>query len=176
VLQKCSTDVGGTPKKCTSALRKAGEIKLHALRGELGYVSSSPVVVGVKLGLESEPGGPIANFDCEGLEVTVAGEIVGVQATDVNAVSKHSETVFAAGEYLGELEYQGHQFAPLVNLLGFEDELEAIAKQEAPPNVLSATLCGPLIQAVLGEPCTPPTPAGLDQTIVAKGEALMIKA
>ncbi len=176
LLKKCVTHVGGGTKRCSSALRKRGEIKLHALSGELGYISESPVIVGMKLGLESEPGGVIANFDCEGLEVTVAGEIIGVQQKDVNAVSKESETVFAAGEYLGELEFEGHKFAPLVNLLGFEDELEAISKLEAPPNVLGATICGPFIEAVLGKPCTPETYAGQDQTVVSKGEALMIKA
>ncbi len=175
LFKKCTTNVGGSTKKCTSELRKPGEVKLHALRGELGYVSESPVVVGMKLWLESEPGGTIANFDCEGLEVTVAGDIIGVQEKDVGTVSKESETVFAAGEYLGEVEYEGHKFAPLVNLLGFEDELEAIAKLEAPPNVLTTTICGVFIEALLHKPCTPQTFAGEDQTIVSKGAALMIK-
>jgi hypothetical protein len=175
VLKKCVTHVGGGTKKCSSALRKAGEIKLHAMSGELGYISESPVVVGVKLGLESEPGGVIANFDCEGLEVTVAGEIIGLQEGDVNAVSRESETVFESGEYLGEVEYEGHKFSPLVNLLGFEDELEAIGKLEAPPNVLAATICGPIIEGVLGKPCAPEAYAGQNQTMVAKGEPLEIK-
>ncbi len=175
LLKKCVTHVGGGTKSCSSTLRKRGEIKLHAMSGELGYINESPVVVGMKLGLESEPGGVIASFDCEGLEVTVAGEIIGVQEKDVNAISKESETVFAAGEYLGEVEFEGHKFAPLVNLLGFADELEAIGKLEAPPSVLTATICGPFIVAVLGEPCTPQTYAGQDQTILSKGEAVMIK-
>ncbi len=182
VLKKCVTHVGGGTKRCNSALRKKGEIRLHAMSGELGYVSESPLVVGMKLGLESEPGGVIAEFHCgetekEGspLEVTVAGEIIGVVEGDINAVSKESETVFEAGEYLGEVEYEGHKFAPLVNLLGFEDELEAIGKLEAPPNVLGATICGAIIEGVLGKPCTPETYAGQNQTIVSKGEPLMIK-
>jgi hypothetical protein len=175
LLMKCVTHVGGGTKYCTSALRKKGEVRLHALSGELGYISESTPVVGVKLGLESEPGGEIANFDCEGLEVTVSGEIIGVQQKDVNTVSKESETVFTSGEYLGEVEYEGHKFAPLVNPLGFEGELEAIGKLEAAPNVLGATICGVFIEAVLGKPCTPETYAGQDQTIVSKGEPLMIK-
>ncbi len=175
LLTKCVTHVGGGTKYCASALRKKGEIKLHALAGELGYISESTPVVGMKLWLESEPGGAIANFECEGLEVTIAGEIIGVQQKDVDAVSTESETVFATGEYLGEVEYEGHKFAPLVNLLGFEDELEAIGRLEAPPTVLSTTICGAFIEAVLGKPCTPETYAGQDQTIVSKGEPLMIK-
>jgi hypothetical protein len=176
LLKKCSTDAAGPAKKCSSVGRKPGEVKLHALRGELGYISESPVVVGVKLWLESEPGGPIANFDCEGLEITVAGFIVGTQEKDVNVVTKEAETVFSTGEYLGEVEYEGHRFSPLVNLLGFADELEAIARLEAPPSVLTTTICGAFIEGVLGKPCTPQTFAGLDQTMVSKGETLMIKA
>ncbi len=175
LLTKCVTHVGGGTKSCTSALKKKGEVKLHALSGELGYISESAPVVGVKLWLESEPGAAIASFDCEGLEVTVAGEIIGLQEKDVDTISRVSETVFTTGEYLGEVEYEGHKFAPLVNLLGFEGELEAIGKLEAPPNVLAATICGVFIEAVLGKPCTPETYAGQDQTIVSKGELLMIK-
>jgi hypothetical protein len=175
LLKKCVTHVGGGTKFCTSALRKKGEVRLHSLSGELGYISESAPVVGVKLGLESDPGGEIASFDCEGLEVTVAGELIGVQQKDVNAVNKESETVFTAGEYLGEIEYEGHKFSPLVNPLGFEGELEAIGKLEAPPNVLATVICGTFIEAVLGKPCTPDTYAGQNQTIVSKGEPLMIK-
>ncbi len=171
-LVKC---VGPGGKKCTSAGQKLGFIRLHAMSGEFGYIKESPTVVGLRLELESSPGGAIASFDCEDLEVTVSGALIGVQQKDVNAISKESETVFAAGEYLGEVEYEGHKFAPLVNAVGFEDELEAIAKMEAPPHVLRALNCGAYIESLLHVPCAPEALAGQDQATVSKGEALMLK-
>ncbi|HTU78730.1 MAG TPA: hypothetical protein VMF09_08230 [Solirubrobacteraceae bacterium] len=176
VFKECETGGSLPAKKCSSALQMPGEIRLHAMRGTVGYISESPLTVGIKLGLESEPGGTVAEFACEGLEVTVAGELVAVQEKDINAVSREPETVFTAAEYLGEVEYEGHRFSPLVNWLGFEDELEAIDKGEAQPNVLTAKLCGAIIQVAIGTWCTPePVPAGENLTIASTGQRLMIK-
>jgi len=170
---KCLASGG---EKCSQFGSKPGEIRLHAMRGELGYLSESPVVVGVRLELEAEPGGVLASFACGAIEVSVSGALIGVEQKDVNEVGKGAETVFSAGEYLGEVEFEGHSFAPLVNPLGFADELEAIAKGEAPPRVLKASICGAPIEALFHEHCAPEAFAGLDQTVLAKSEALMIKA
>jgi hypothetical protein len=108
--------------------------------------------------------------------VEVILEARTAKTEETTSVSKESETVFAAGEYLGTLEYEGKEFAPLVNLLGFEAELGAIESHEAPPQVLQATVCGPLIEGMFGTPCAPPAFAGEDMAVTAKTEGLEIKA
>jgi len=175
-FKKCVASIGS--KKCNSAGKKPGEVRLHAMNGELGYLKESPAVVGIRLELESEPGGVIAEFTCgEDLEVTIAGSLIGVMEKIVNVnVTKESEIVFATGEYLGTLEYEGKEFAPLVNPVGFESELESIGKGEAPPHVLEATFCGALIEMLVGPHCTPATPVGLDQAVHNKSELRSIKA
>lgn len=171
VLQHCVAQ----GKKCTSAGEKAGFIRLHALTGELGYLEESPVVVGIRLELESEPGGVIASFDCEGLEASVSGALIGVQQKDIDAINKESEVVFTAAENLGTVEFEGHEFAPLVNALGWASEAESIAKHETAPHVLSVKLCGVPVEAIFHEPCAPEAYAGEDATSVSKGGMLMIK-
>lgn len=173
-LKKCEA-FGSHDERCSSAGKKPGEVRLHAMRGELGYLDEATPEVGLKLWLESEPGGVFAEFTCgTNLEVQVSGSIIGVVQGDINTVSKPAEIVFASGEYLGTIDYEGHEFAPRVNLLGFEDELEAIGRHEAAPNVLTARLCGAYVKTVLGVECAEAL-AGEDQVQTSKGESLMIK-
>lgn len=175
-LKGCEA-LGLKTEKCSSAGRKTGEVRFHAMRGELGYLSTEPVTVGLELWLESEPGGPIAEFKCgTNLEATVSGLLIGEVRGDVNDVSKPFEVQFAAAERLGTIEYEGHEFAPLVNLIGFAPELESIEHGEAPPHVLRAKLCGEYVKELVGAECAPEALAGLDQLQTAKGEALTVKA
>lgn len=175
-------------KYCTSAGAKKGEVKITGLKGELGYVSESPVQVGLKLESEANPGpeGELAEFECENLTVKITGGLIGVQKDDVNTVSKESEVVYAAAEYIGEHEYEGYKYRPVVNIVGWaseqaeiakeieEDENGEIAKIERP--ILKALICGEYIEALLHVECTPEAYAGLDGTMAVKGEALMVKA
>lgn len=170
--------LGNKKEKCTSEGRKRGEIRLHAMRGEVGYLEESPPVLGVHLEqLEGEPEGVIASFTCgeDALSATVTGQLVGVQEGDVNVFSKVSQITFQTGEYLGEVEYDGLKFAPLVNLIGLAAEREGIEHGEAPPQVLKATLCGLLVYEQIGSECAPSAYAGIDETIVLKSEGRMIK-
>jgi hypothetical protein len=175
-------------KTCASAGAKKGEVKITGLKGELGYVSEAPAEVGLKLESEAHPGpeGELVKFSCEDLEVTVTGGLIGVQKNDINTVSKESEVVYLAGEYIGEHEYDGYKYRPVVNLLGWADEQTEIAKEieedekgeiskiERP--ILKTLICGEYIKSLLGVECTPEAYAGLDGTLSVKGEALMIKA
>jgi hypothetical protein len=178
-------------KVCASAGAKKGDIVLKGMKGEFGYLEEGePPVVGQKL--ESEAGGytaVIGSFECEGLRVTVTGGVIGVQSKDVNVIDKEFETVDTATESIGEHEYKGNKYKPLVNLLGWADEAAEIAteveedeKGELPPpqekierDILKVIACGEFIERTIGAECTPEVYAGLDQTTVSKGEALMLK-
>lgn len=175
-------------KTCTSPGAKKGEIKIAGLRGELGYLDESGPVVGLKLESEAHPGptGLLTTFSCEDFEATVSGGVIGTVQKDVNAVSKESETVDSPGEIIGEHEYDGNKYKPLVNPLGWADEaaeigteLEAdlkgeLTKLERP--IIKTLICGEFIESLLKVSCTPETYAGLQGTVVNKGEALEIKA
>jgi hypothetical protein len=89
----------GLGKKCTSTTpkaKKAGEIVTNDLVGKLGYIHTSPVVVGVSL--TGEGGLPSAEFSCEGLEVVTTGAVIGEISKDVNAISKESTDSFLVNE------------------------------------------------------------------------------
>lgn len=82
-------------KKCTSVSpkgKKTGEIVTNLLEGKLGYISASPLKVGVSL--TGEGGKPSAEFNCEGLEVTTTGAVIGEITKDVNAISKEATDSF----------------------------------------------------------------------------------
>jgi hypothetical protein len=82
-------------KKCTSispAGKKAGEIVTNPLEGKLGYISSTPVKVGVSL--SGEAGKPSAEFGCEGLEIVTTGAVIGEITKDINAISKEATDSF----------------------------------------------------------------------------------
>ena len=79
-------------KKCASPGQKAGTIKTNSLAGELGYISKSPLKVGVLL--KPESGSVLAEFNCEGLEIETTGSVIGEQKGDINVFNKTSENVF----------------------------------------------------------------------------------
>jgi hypothetical protein len=79
-------------KKCVSPGAKAGTIITKNLKGELGYISKSPLKVGVVL--SPETGTVLAEFNCEGLEIETTGSVIGEQKGDINVFSKTSENVF----------------------------------------------------------------------------------
>jgi hypothetical protein len=82
-------------KKCTSVSpkgKKSGEILTNSLDGKLGYISASPLKVGVSL--TGEAGKPSAEFTCEGLEITTTGAVIGEITKDINAISKESTDSF----------------------------------------------------------------------------------
>ncbi len=187
---KCKA-LDSATKACTSAGAKKGEIKVTGLKGELGYVEESPVAVGLKLESEAHPGpsGELAKFNCgeeHELEVTLIGGVIGVQGKDVNVVSKESELVYVASAYIGEHEFDTFKYTPLVNIVGWADEQEAIAieleedlKGEISKlirPIVKTAICGTFIESLLKVHCAPEAYAGLDSTAVNKGEALEIKA
>ncbi|HYB24820.1 MAG TPA: hypothetical protein VED41_13540 [Solirubrobacteraceae bacterium] len=173
-----------TTHECTSAGAKAGEIKVPAMKGKLGYVEEGATpVVGLRLENEASPGGTLAEFNCGIVRATLNNQVIGVVSKDVNVVNTQSELNDEATERYGEHEFDGKKFKPLVNILGWANEvagIEAAQKEndeEADPaHVLKGEFCGELVEELLGVECTPPAYAGLDATIVNKGEALMIKA
>ncbi len=79
-------------KNCSSAGAKKGEIKTNALEGTLGYISKSPLKVGVSL--KGEAGADSADFNCEGLVIETKGAVIGEITGDVNAFSKESTDIF----------------------------------------------------------------------------------
>ena len=164
--------------QCSSThARQRGEIRFQAMAGELGYLEEAPVSVGLRLELESSPGGALVTLNCTGFEATLSGAMIGVQEKDVNAISHVAQVVFTPAENLGDVEAEGHTFAPLVNPVGWQDELEAIGKGEAPAHVLTATMCGERVQALQGASCAEEAFAGQEQTTIAQfGEPLMLKA
>jgi hypothetical protein len=174
-------------KSCTSTGKK-GEVKISGLMGELGYVDESPVSVGLKLESEAHPGpeGELVKFECEDLEATVTGGVIGVMQKDVNTLSKESETVYVPKEYIGEHEYRDYKYKPLVNLPGWADEQEEIAQEVKEDEegkiakilrpILKVVICGEFVEALLNEKCTPEVYTGLEATELNKGETLEIKA
>jgi hypothetical protein len=79
-------------KKCVSPGAKAGTIITKNLKGVLGYITKSPLSVGVAL--SPETGTVLAEFNCEGLEIETTGSVIGEQKGDINTFSKTSENVF----------------------------------------------------------------------------------
>ena len=79
-------------KKCLSPGAKAGTIVTKNLQGALGYISKSPLKVGVVL--SPETGTVLAEFNCEGLEIETTGSVIGEQKGDINVFNKKSENVF----------------------------------------------------------------------------------
>jgi hypothetical protein len=174
-------------KACKTAGAKAGEIKITGVKGELGYVEEEPeVIVGLKLENEKEPGKLLAEFECQEkageLVAKITGEVIGVQGKDVNTLSKESSLLDEATERYGEHEFEGKKFKPLVNILGWANELtgieEAQMKNEEetdPAHVLKGEFCGSFVKGLLGKECIEAVYGGLDQTMTNKGETLMVK-
>jgi hypothetical protein len=165
-------------KTCTSG-EHAGEIEIEGLKGELRYISEPPTpVVGLKLESEANPGpdGELASFSCEDLDVTLTGGMIGVRSKDVDAINKESETVYLAGEYIGQREHEGIKYKPLVNLVGWAGEQAAIAAEiKADEHGEISKMARPILKAqICGQPCAAVAYAGQDRTAVDKGEALMV--
>jgi hypothetical protein len=184
-FSKC---VALTVHTCTSPGANKGEIKLSGLKGELGYLEEEPTKVGLKLESEANPGpeGELGFFECENLNVKVIGGVIGEVTGDVNTISKVSSVNYLATESIGEHEFEGKKYKPLVNPLGwfsekaeYEKETEEDLKGEKAKIVrpiIKAIVCGEFIENLLHVECTPEAYAGLDQSVALKGEALMIKA
>lgn len=165
-------------KTCTSG-EHAGEIELEGLKGELGYISPPPTpVVGLKLESEANPGaeGELAGFNCEDVDVTLTGGMIGVQSKDVNVISKESEMVNLAGEYIGQREHEAIKYKPLVNIVGWGSEQTAIAAEvKADEHGEISKMVRPILKAQICDgPCAAVAYAGQNRTTLDKGEALMV--
>lgn len=90
---KTCTSLG---KKCSSTghgEKKAGEIYTNPLEGDFGYISKSPLKVGVVL--VGEGGKDSADFTCEGLEIETKGGVIGEITGNINTFNKTTENIFA---------------------------------------------------------------------------------
>jgi type 1 fimbria pilin len=164
-FKKCT----GLGHPCTSAGAKSGEIKAGPYKGELGYIKNNEEgkIVGVDLNNETTPGGVMAEFSCVVVNVQVVGSAIGVQAGDINKVSKESEAIFAVGPYFGELESEFGKFTPVVNPPKFEG---------GPLDYLATNSCGPFVEELLGKECSGFAPSGQEGINKNKGENLEVKA
>jgi hypothetical protein len=182
IYSKCTTTSGGSEEVCTSSTPadrngtggiKKGTIEFRNMTGELGYTDESPTGVGLKLdGLLTEfsceqrkKPKPRGSVRTEGLHGTVSGNLIGMQEQDVDTASREATTVDIPTEHMG---------VPMVNILGFAEELAAIENKEQEPNILSTTLCGKDVEKLVGEECVDPY-AGEEQVTTTEGEDLMIK-
>jgi hypothetical protein len=120
-------------KNCSSPAAKKGEIKTHLLKGTLGYISKTGPKVGVAL--QAETGSILAEFNCEGLEISVTGSVIGEQTGNINVFNKTTSDVFKVnGEDLQEPNHfegeapKSHVLLSLINGSGpFESGQEATA-------------------------------------------------
>jgi hypothetical protein len=78
-------------KKCNSTGAKAGTIETKELQGDLGYVNKAAHEAGVLI--TPVAAGNLAEFNCEGLEISTKGGVIG-QATPVNEFTKLGELTF----------------------------------------------------------------------------------
>ena len=116
----------------------------------------------------------------------LVGGVIGEVTGDVNVINKESAVTYTATESIGEHEFEGKKYKPLVNPLGWfsekaeiEQEVEEDLKGEKAKIVrpiIKAVVCGEFIEQVLKVECTPEAYAGMDQSVALKGEYLMIKA
>jgi hypothetical protein len=85
--------------RCQSGT-KSGEIVSESLVGALGYVSKSPLEVGLELTSEAEPGvGLAAEFVCTGVAVERwKGRVIGTQSGDIDAIAKPFTLTYAVRE------------------------------------------------------------------------------
>jgi hypothetical protein len=80
---KTCTSLG---KKCQSAGAKAGTIITEPSQGTVGYISKSPLKVGVVL--SPEGGSYLAQFECEGAQIRSLGSLIGEVKGNINTISK----------------------------------------------------------------------------------------
>jgi hypothetical protein len=91
VFEKCES----SGKTCTSvqAKEKKGDITTNLLLSTLVATSEAKSGVGSTVGAKS--GGNSAEFNCEGLKVSTAGEVTGEVTGNIEVASKTSQNVFA---------------------------------------------------------------------------------
>jgi hypothetical protein len=78
-------------KPCTTAGAASGTITTFPLEGQLGYISMSPLSVGVALAPES--GTDLADWSCEGVEIRTLGSIVFERRGDIDQIGHAWEDV-----------------------------------------------------------------------------------
>jgi hypothetical protein len=82
-------------RRCTSAGATAGTIVTNPLEGNLGYISKSPLNVGVDF--KGEGGKDIEDFTCEGLVYETGGSLIGEVGGDINKFNTAVENDFTVG-------------------------------------------------------------------------------
>jgi hypothetical protein len=185
-----------TGDPCFTTGLKEGEMKVTGMAGELGYIEESPEVkVGLRFENEAKPGGVIVEFNCAykvepahpNHELIIKngkvfGQMIGEEKGFLAGANKESELVLEGKEQYGTHEFEGKKYKPIVNFVGWAEEVPGIiAAEEAneeetdPAHVLKGEFCGAFVEGVLKKECTPPAYAGLTGTTKNKGEALLIE-
>jgi hypothetical protein len=77
---------------CLASGSESTIVKSNPLSGRLGYISKSPVRVGMSLGAEGPPFPPLF---CGGIVAEITGSVIGEVTGNVNTLSRHTEDVFA---------------------------------------------------------------------------------
>jgi len=157
IFSKCKA--AGAP--CQSGSKKE-TIETVPLAGTLGYISKSPLKVGVELTSEKEPGtGYLAQFDCTGVaHVRTFGAVIGETTGDINHFSKTGDLVFTTQE-------KNYGFGPSVvnnptHFEGGESEVILLTELEAEGSETFEPAGG--------------LPSGQQGTVEVKGEEVEIKA
>lgn len=155
----------GTKNKCygqeEEEKTKSTEIVSETLDGELGYISHSPLAVGVRLYNAAEPGGVIVQRIYCGAGgnfwVRLRGYMTGELRGAVNVSATKATVAYVLGAYLGEVS---PGYTPLTD----------------PP--LEGEAAGALVmesKAAPGEGWGEPLPAGVSGTLKVSG-TLMVRA
>ena len=175
---KCHGVGALSAQTCTSPGAAAGTIQLSPLGGALGYIEYSKgfrSAVGFLMESEAAPGGLITRFSCGSeLEVRVSGQLIVEPLSPQEANKSLYLTDSPGNTFLAEREYNGKKYAPLTNKIGFQSELNEIKLGERPPHVLIDELCGPYIERLEGETCTPPLYMAVAYIFKDTGEPLEI--
>jgi len=137
-------------------------IESETLSGELGYISHSPLKVGLKLRNQADPGGEVfPKIRCRGGASLWTGTLNGEATGDVNFSNKKADFSYVLGAYMGEPE---PGYTPLTDP-PFEGEEAGLLRAETKEGVC----CGGF-----GPPGG--LPAGLEATLELRGAAVYIKA
>jgi hypothetical protein len=137
-------------------------IESEPLSGELGYISRSPLKVGLKLQNAAEPGAaPFPKIRCGAGAVLWSGTLNGEATGDVNVSNKKADFAYVSGAYMGEVQAG---YIPLTNP-PFEGEAAGLLRAETK----EGTCC-----SGFGPPGG--LPAGLEAMLELKGAAVLIKA
>lgn len=137
-------------------------IESETLSGELGYISHSPLKIGLKLQNQAAPGGEVfPKIRCSGGASLWTGTLNGEATGDVNVSNKKADFGYVLGAYMGEPE---PGYTPLTDP-PFEGEEAGLLRAETK-------------EGVCCEGFGPPggLPAGLEATLELKGAAVLIKA